>query len=59
MNQVDLFKDISDDWLDLLDTPQLDKILKKLINVKSIVPTPDKIFEFAQPHDNTQGDSDY
>lgn len=43
-----LFNDISDDWRKLLDTDDLDNILESLVEEKGLVPSFDKMFEFAR-----------
>jgi uracil-DNA glycosylase len=43
-----LLRDISTDWLELLDNSTLDMVISELYNVPDITPGVDKIFEFAR-----------
>lgn len=43
-----LFRNVSDEWLNILDNDLLDDVLLHLKNIKNITPPQDKIFEFAR-----------
>jgi len=47
LDKLTLFTDVSDEWLEILDTKELDDVVK-LIDAKNIVPPQSKIFEFAR-----------